>query len=73
MKKAELTIPELSLIGGTRAAAGAGLALLLADRLSAERRRAVGWSLVALGAFSSIPLAIRVFHTLSNGHAHPKH
>jgi hypothetical protein len=36
MKKAELTLPEIALIAGTRGMLGAGAALLLADRLSAE-------------------------------------
>ena len=53
-------MPEIGLIAGTRAMAGAGAALLLADRLSAEKRRAVGWTLLAVGALSTIPLALEV-------------
>ena len=60
MKNVELTMPEIALIGGTRALAGAGLALLLADRLDPERRRLVGWALLLVGALSTIPLAIDV-------------
>lgn len=60
MKKAELTLPEVALIGGTRGLLGAGLALLLADRLSPEQRRAVGWALFLVGAISTIPLAADV-------------
>jgi 4-amino-4-deoxy-L-arabinose transferase-like glycosyltransferase len=41
-------------------ALGAGVALLLADRLSREQRRAVGWSLLAVGALTTIPLAAKV-------------
>jgi hypothetical protein len=33
MREASITLPELGLIAGTRAALGAGLGLLLADRL----------------------------------------
>jgi hypothetical protein len=51
-----ITLPELGMISGTRAALGAGVALLLADRLSDEQRRAVGWTLVGVGVISSIPL-----------------
>jgi hypothetical protein len=61
MKNVELTMPEIALIGGTRALAGAGLALLLSDRLDPERRRLVGWALFLFGAISTIPLAIDVF------------
>jgi hypothetical protein len=60
MKAKELTIPEIALIAGTRAALGAGVALLLADRLSADQRRAVGWTLFLVGAITTIPLALDV-------------
>jgi hypothetical protein len=55
-----ITIPELALIAGTRAAFGAGVALLLGGRLDAGQRKAVGWTLVAIGALSTVPLAAEV-------------
>jgi len=55
-----ITLPELGLISGTRAALGAGIALLLADRLSDEQRRAVGWTLLGVGAITTIPLFAEV-------------
>ncbi len=58
MKETRLTFPELGLIAGTRAALGGGVALLLADRLTKEQRKAVGWSLFLVGAVTTIPLAI---------------
>jgi hypothetical protein len=61
MKKAEVTLPELALIGGTRGMIGAGAALLLADRLNKDQRRAVGWTLLLIGAISTIPLAVDIF------------
>jgi EamA domain-containing membrane protein RarD len=61
MKPVSLSLPELGLIAGTRAALGAGVALLLADQLSAEQRRAVGWTLVAVGVISTVPLLAEVF------------
>ncbi len=61
MKEAHLTLPELALIAGTRAAAGAGIGLLLANRLSESQRRAVGWTLLLVGAISTVPLALEVF------------
>ena len=60
MKRAELTLPEIALIAGTRGMLGAGIALLLADRLNQGERKAVGWTLFLLGAISTVPLAIEV-------------
>ncbi|MBA2702651.1 MAG: hypothetical protein H0U60_02225 [Blastocatellia bacterium] len=60
MRKAELTLPEIALIGGTRGLLGAGVALLLADRLSHGQRKAVGWALFLIGVVSTIPLAADV-------------
>jgi hypothetical protein len=60
MRKAELTLPEIALIGGTRGLLGAGVALLLADRLDGSQRKAVGWALFLIGAISTIPLAVDV-------------
>jgi len=61
MRETRITLPELGLIAGTRAALGAGLGLLLADHLPGGRRRAVGWTLLLVGAVSTIPLAFEVF------------
>ncbi len=60
MKKSELTLPEIGLIAGTRAMLGAGAGLLLADRLSDDQRKKIGWTLLIIGAISTIPLAIDV-------------
>jgi hypothetical protein len=60
MKKTELTLPELALIGGTRGLLGAGVALLLAGNLKEDQRKAIGWTLFLIGAISTIPLAIDV-------------
>lgn len=60
MKETRLTIPEVALIAGTRAALGGGAALLLADRLSREQRKATGWALFLVGALTTIPLMLTV-------------
>lgn len=60
MRKAELTLPEIALIGGTRGLLGAGVALLLSDRLNRSQRKALGWALFLVGAISTIPLAVEV-------------
>jgi hypothetical protein len=60
MKKSELTLPEIALIAGTRGMIGAGAGLLLADRLNDDQRKSIGWTLLIIGAISTIPLAIEV-------------
>ncbi len=60
MRETRVTLPELALIGGTRALLGAGLGLLLADRLPEGQRRAVGWTLLLIGALTTVPLAFEV-------------
>ena len=62
MKKAELTLPEIALIAGTRGMLGAGAGLLLADKLKNDQRKAIGWTLLIVGAMSTIPLAIEVLN-----------
>jgi uncharacterized membrane protein len=61
MRETRISLPELILIAGTRAALGAGIGLLLADRLSQEERRAIGWTLFFVGALTTIPLGFEVF------------
>ena len=61
MKETRLTFPELALIAGTRAMLGGGIALLLADRLDKEQRKAVGWTLFLAGALTTVPLGILAF------------
>jgi len=60
MKKSELTLPEIALIAGTRGMIGAGAGLLLADKLNKDQRKSIGWTLLIIGAISTIPLAIEV-------------
>ena len=60
MRKTVLTIPEIGLIGMTRVALGAGLALLLGDKLDKKERRAVGWSLFLVGVLTTAPLVLDV-------------
>ena len=66
MKTAELTLPEIALIAGTRGVLGTGLALLLADRINEDQRKAIGWSMFLIGALSTVPLAINVLYKKSH-------
>ena len=60
MRETHLTLPELALIAGTRVALGVGLGLLLSGRLPDSQRRAVGWTLLLVGAVTTVPLAFEV-------------
>ena len=60
MRERTLTIPEIMLIVGTRVALGIGLGLLIADKLSRDARKGAGCALLAVGALSTIPLAMDV-------------
>ncbi|AGA26357.1 hypothetical protein [Singulisphaera acidiphila] len=68
MRYLSLTLPELTLLVGTRAALGMGLGLLLPDRLPESQRKAVGWTLLLVGAVTTVPFASEV---LGKVHASP--
>jgi hypothetical protein len=55
-----ITLPEIGLIAGTRGMLGIGIGLLLSGKLNHDQRQAVGWTLVAVGALTTIPLAMKV-------------
>jgi hypothetical protein len=61
VRKVDIPLHELAFIAGTRGMLGAGLGLLLSDYLRPESRKAVGWTLIALGAATTIPIAKSVF------------
>ena len=57
MRRLDLSYPEFGFIVGSRVALGAGLALLLAERLGG-RRRGLGTTLVVMGALSTVPAVL---------------
>ena len=60
MKEVTLPLPMFGFVLVTRAALAAGIGLLIAGRLSPERRRAVGTALVAIGVATTFPAALSV-------------
>ncbi len=58
MKTYPVTIPELGLVAATRGMAGAGAGLLLAGFLRPDTRRTLGWTLLGIGALTTIPIAM---------------
>jgi len=71
MKETNLTIPRLIAIAVTRALAGAGVGMLLADRLSKARRTQLGFVLLGIGVASTFPLVFPIARKLrmANGHS----
>ena len=61
LKERKITLPELILIAGTRAAIGLGVGLLVKEKLNKDQRRGAGLALVILGGLSTIPLALGFF------------
>ena len=60
MREKSLTIPEIALIAGTRVALGAGMGLLIFDRLNKDQRKAAGWALLGMGILTTIPILLGV-------------
>jgi hypothetical protein len=58
--KLVLNLPTFGFIVSTRAALGVGLGLLIAGRLTGEKRRAAGALLVTAGAAATIPALFAV-------------
>ena len=58
MKTVLLNLPTCGFLVGTRAALGVGIGLLVAERLPTERRRAIGATLIAMGAATTVPSAM---------------
>ena len=57
----DLSVPELAFVAATRGMAGAGIGLLASSYLSLPTRKAVGWTLLAIGALTTIPIAVAVY------------
>ena len=73
MRTFELSFPEFAFVAATRGMAGAGIALLLADSIrTAEQRRAVGWTLLAVGALTTVPIALTLFARRARALAAPQ-
>jgi hypothetical protein len=64
MKSVLLNLPTFGFIVSTRAALGVGIGLLISERLPAQRRRAVGAMLIAIGAATTVPAAMAVLRNV---------
>jgi hypothetical protein len=63
MKRLNLPAPAFFFIVATRALLGAGVGLLVSDKLARKQRRAVGATLVGLGALTTIPAILSLLHS----------
>ena len=61
MKTYAVTVPEIAIVAATRGIAGAGIGLLVADSLRPDTRRTLGWTLLTIGALTTIPIAMALF------------
>jgi hypothetical protein len=59
-KTLTLPLPLLGALAATRGMLGTGLGLLLSKRIAERKRRAVGWTLLAIGVASTVPIAAAV-------------
>jgi hypothetical protein len=60
MQARQITPADLFLTAGTRVALGIGIGLLLSGRLNRDQRKAAGIALLAVGAATTVPLAIKI-------------
>ena len=56
VKRVELPVPEIGILAVTRAMLGAGVGLMVAEKLSERQRRVIGRTLFLIGVLSTIPL-----------------
>jgi hypothetical protein len=56
VKRVELPVPEIGILAVTRAMLGAGVGLMVADKLNERQRSVIGRTLFLIGVFSTIPL-----------------
>ena len=61
MKRLQISLPELAFVAATRGMGGAGIGLLLGSCFKSDTRKAVGWTLLAIAALTTVPIALRVF------------
>jgi glycerol uptake facilitator-like aquaporin len=69
MREISLTLPEIGMINSTRFIIGTGVGLLIAGKLDGNARKAVGFTLLAVGTLVSIPVAVSFLGKLQGAHS----
>jgi sorbitol-specific phosphotransferase system component IIBC len=57
MRDVNVSVPEMIFVALTRGMAGAGIGLLVADYVEPVARKPIGWTLFAIGALTTLPIA----------------
>jgi hypothetical protein len=65
MIERRISLPDMILFAGTRVALGVGIGMLVSKNLSNDARKATGWALTAVGAFTTIPLVMGIISSKS--------
>ena len=58
MRTFEASVPETAFVAVTRGIGGMGIGLLVSGLLAPDTRRAAGWTLLAIGALTTVPIAV---------------
>jgi hypothetical protein len=66
MSMLSISPPILGLVIGTRAALAFGVGLLVAEHLPESHRRTIAYTLIGIGAVTTLPLAREVLAARSN-------
>jgi len=61
-KQLSMSIPQLGLVAATRGLIGFGAGLMLANKISRDKRKAIGLPIFIAGVASTIPIALHIFH-----------
>ena len=56
MNTYRVTAPEMAIVAATRGMAGLGAGLLISSLLAPNTRHTLGWTLLAIGAVSTVPI-----------------
>jgi hypothetical protein len=64
MRTISVALPQFAFVVATRAMLGAGIGLLVSDRVPREHKRTIATALVAIGALSTIPAAMWVSRSI---------
>jgi hypothetical protein len=57
MKTVTMPVPEMAAIAATRGLLGAGIGMVMANRIRPSKRLKIGWPLLLIGAITTIPFA----------------
>lgn len=57
MRNVDVSIPEMIFVAMTRGMAGVGIGMLAADCVRPEARKGIAWTLIGIGALTTLPIA----------------